>query len=135
MEDANYQRREVRLYIDHAHQMLVVADHNLDNDFNASAVNRAYYAVFYAANALLSTRHLSRNKHSGVISAFRQEFVKPGHIEAEYSDLYGWIMDHRHVSDYELELPIEDDQARDDVNDARRFVLRVEEWLKQEGWI
>jgi uncharacterized protein (UPF0332 family) len=49
------QRREVALFVDHAHQMLLVAARNLDDGFYASAVNRAYYAIFYAANALLST--------------------------------------------------------------------------------
>jgi uncharacterized protein (UPF0332 family) len=124
---------EAALYIEHAHQMLVVAARNLDDGFYASAVNRAYYAIFYAANALLSTQKLARSKHSGVISAFRERFVKPGFIEPEYSDIYGRVLDHRHVGDYELELAIEEEQARSDLDDANRFVQRVEEWLKQEG--
>jgi len=40
-----------------------------------TAVNRAYYAIFYAANALLCSRRLERSKHSGVLAAFRQHFV------------------------------------------------------------
>ena len=64
--------------------MLAVAERNLDDGFYASAVNRAYYyAIFYAANAMLSTQGLARSKHSRVISAFREHFVKPGLIKAE----------------------------------------------------
>ena len=48
-------QHEVNLYIEHAREMLDVAAHNLDSDFYSSAVNRAYYAIFYAANALLAT--------------------------------------------------------------------------------
>ena len=44
-------------------------------------------------------------------------------------------MDHRHVGDYELELSLEDRQARTDLRDAKRFVQRIEQWLKQEGWL
>ena len=128
-------RREVALYVDRAHQMLVVAARNLDDGFYASAVNRAYYAIFYAANAVLATRGLARSKHSGVISAFRELFVKPGPFEAEYSDIYGRVMDHRHVGDYEVGLSIEDPQARADLHDAKRLVTRVEHWLEQEGWL
>lgn len=47
----------------------------LDNGLYASAVNRAYYAVFYAANALLATKRLARSKNSGVMSAFREHFT------------------------------------------------------------
>ena len=80
-------RHEVALYIEHARQMLEVAAHNLADGFCGSAINRAYYAIFYVANALLRTKGIVRSKHSGVIAAFRQHFVKPGLIEVEYGDI------------------------------------------------
>lgn len=128
-------QREVKLYMEHAHRMLIVAGHNRESEFYASAVNRAYYAIFYAANAMLSTQGLARSKHSGIISAFRQQFVKTGLIETEFSDIYGRVMDHRHISDYELDLAIDDDQAEIDLQDAIRFVDRMENWLIREGWL
>jgi uncharacterized protein (UPF0332 family) len=128
------QRDEVALYVEHAQQMLQVADHNLADGFYASAVNRAYYAIFYAANALLATKGLSRSKHSAVIATFRQHFIKPGPIEDEYSDIYGRVMANRHVSDYEIQLTIEPNVAHDDLRRAQRFVERVKRHLQQEGW-
>jgi uncharacterized protein (UPF0332 family) len=139
METANElfaQRDEVALYVEHAWQMLQVADHNLADGFYASAINRAYYAIFYAANALLATKGLSRSKHSAVIATFRQHFVKPGLIEDEYSDIYGRVMDDRHKADYEIiESIVDPARAQTDLEDARRFVERVERYLKQEGWL
>ena len=44
-------------------------------------------------------------------------------------------MDNRHVSDYEIGLPIDADVAQRDVEDARRFVGRAERYLRQEGWL
>jgi len=126
---------EVALYINQAHQMLEVADHNLADGFYGSAINRAYYAIFYAANALLATQGLARSKHWGVIAAFRQHFVKPGLIKAEYSDIYGRVMENRHVSDYEIELPIDSSVAVNDLRDAQHFVNHVEEYLHREGWL
>jgi len=104
-------RQEIALYIEHARQMLEVAAHNLADGFYGSAVNRAYYAIFYAANALLATQGLFRSKHSGVIAAFRQHSVKPGLIEVEYGDIYGRVMDDRHISDYNVQTTIELDRA------------------------
>ncbi|MEJ2732277.1 MAG: HEPN domain-containing protein [Anaerolineae bacterium] len=128
-------RREARLYIRNAHEMLQVAALNLSEDFHGSAVNRAYYAIFYAANALLATQGLTRSKHSGVIAAFRERFVKTGLIEVEYSDLYGRVMENRHVSDYEIEVPVERQVAARALDDAQRFVERVEQFFQQEGWL
>ena len=134
-KEPHIRRREVALYADRARQMLVVAACNLDNAFYASAINRAYYAIFYAANAMLATQGLSRSKHSGVINAFRQHFVKPGFIEPEYSRIYGRVMDDRHFGDYAIEEMATADQTQEDLNDARRFVSRVEAYLTEEGWL
>ncbi len=134
-EQEDVAKQEVRLYVDHARRMLRVADLNLAEGYCESAINRAYYAIFYAASGLLATKGLVRSKHSGVIAAFRQNFVKLGHIEVEYSRMYERIMDDRHVSDYDVEAFIEPDRARTDMDDARRFVARVERFLQDEGWL
>jgi uncharacterized protein (UPF0332 family) len=128
-------RQEVRLYIEHAYEMLDVAALNSAEGYHGSAINRAYYAIFYAANGLLATQGLARSKHAGVIAAFRERFVKPGLIEAEYSRIYGRVMDNRHASDYEIELSIDAGVAEKDLSDARRFVERAEQYLRQEGWL
>ena len=129
------QRTEIALYLENAQEMLVVARLMLNNDFYTSTINRAYYAIFYAANALLITKNLSSNKHSGVISAFRQHFVKTGLISPEYSAIYGQVMGNRHTSDYELESPITKETAKLDLTDAEIFVAAITQWLRMQGWI
>lgn len=59
-----------RVYIDGANEAIESAQYNLDGGYYGVAVNRAYYAFFYAASALLLTKDLARGKHSGV---FRQD--------------------------------------------------------------
>jgi uncharacterized protein (UPF0332 family) len=81
------------------------------------------------------TKGLGRSKHSGVIVAFRQRFVKPGIIEIEYSRIYGRVMDDRHAGDYEIEIPVEAKVAERDLAEARLFVERTERHLRQEGWL
>lgn len=134
-EEARARQHEVELYMQSADDMLRVAEYNLRQGFYSTAVNRAYYAIFYAANALLATQGLSRSKHSGVISAFRQYFVKPGLIEADYSRTYGQVMDDRHEGDYDPETDTEPDQAAVDVQYASEFVARARQYLQQEGWL
>ncbi len=128
-------RQEIVLYMNQAHEMLTVAEHNLNNGFYTSAINRAYYAIFYAAIAMICTQRSSRSKRSGVIGAFRQVFVKAGIIEAEYSHIYGRVMDDRHLGDYEIHVTVTPDEAARDLEDARRFIDRVKVYLCGEGWL
>ena len=109
--------------------------YQMADGFFGSAVNRAYHAVFYAASALLLTQGLARSKHSGVVAAFRQHFVKPGIIETEYSRIYERLLDDRQIGDYDVEAVVEPDLACSDVEDARRLVRRSERYLQQGGWL
>jgi uncharacterized protein len=75
-------RGQVAKYLARARQALSAGELSLAHGDYITAINRAYYAIFYSANALLSTKGLERSKHSGVIAAFRQHFIKTGLIEA-----------------------------------------------------
>lgn len=126
-------RQRVERYLARARRALRTGYMVLGDGDYITAVNRAYYAVFYAANALLATQGLERSKYSGVIAAFRQQFVKTGLIEAEYSDFYGALLEDRQRGDYdELEV-LDHEVARRDLERAERFVERVEECLRRMG--
>lgn len=129
--DANTQEK-VRKYMMRARQTLETGKLVMAHEDYITAVNRAYYAIFYAANGLLATKGLERSKHSGVVAAFRQHFVKTGVIEPEFSDFYGQAMDERHNADYELEM-LSYETARENLIHAERFVTRVEEVLADLG--
>ncbi|RME86710.1 MAG: HEPN domain-containing protein [Anaerolineae bacterium] len=127
--------KEVALYIEHAEETLEVARLDLDNDFYAAAINRAYYAIFYAANALLATKKLTRSKHSGTLAAFRQHFIKPGLLPQELSEIYGQVMEDRHEGDYEILSAVSREDAEIDVRQARHFVDTVKAWLRKKNWL
>ena len=133
MDEATF--KEVALYIENADESLSVAQLDLDNGFNAAAINRAYYAIFYAANALLATEKLARSKHSGVLAAFRQHFIKTGLLPSELSEIYGLVMDDRHESDYDIMSATSTEDAVIDIQQARHFVDEVRTWLQREKWL
>jgi len=133
-EEITERRDQIRAYLRAARRALEAAALNLEEGYYATAINRAYYAIFYAASGLLWTQGISRSKHAGVISAFREHFVKPGIIEDEYSDLYGDVMDARLDSDYEIAYEADQVTARDRLDDAHRFVDRIASYLwEMEG--
>ncbi len=47
-----------------------------DNDFCNSTVNRLYYALFYAVNALLISNNIQTKSHSSTKSHFSMHFIK-----------------------------------------------------------
>ena len=68
-----------------------------DYDF---AVSRAYYALFYTAEALLLMKGKSFSKHSAVISAIYQFYVKDGELDKKYHQILDRSFDLRNDADY-----------------------------------
>lgn len=116
-------------YMDYAKRALRTAQVVYEDGDWVAAVNRAYYAIFYAANAMLELEGLERSKHFGVISLFRQKYVKTGLIEIEYSDIYGQAIDTRNEGDYERSSFPSQAEAKKMIEGAQQFVARIEKFL------
>ncbi len=98
-----------------------------------AAVNRAYYALFSITTALLLTKKLDRAKHSGVEAALNQHFIKTGIIEVEYGKIFDYARKKREESDYTTKVLIDQDTAEKVVEDERRFIRRIKQYLKDIG--
>ena len=126
-------KENYRVYMQYAQEMMEVAKENLDNNRVNSACNRAYYGVFYAASALLFSKGKTFGKHSAVMVAFRQYFIKTGEFEKKWSDDYEFIMDNRHAADYDLYDPIDPEDAVLVLAKAQAFVEEVKKWLQKQN--
>jgi uncharacterized protein (UPF0332 family) len=100
-----------------------------DYDFAAS---RAYYAMFYLAEALLLARHLTFSKHSAVIAAFGQHFVKTGLFVSDHHDALRTAFDQRNVGDYAYQAPFPQTTAQTLLTRAEAFVKDAEAYLRRE---
>lgn len=72
-----------------------------ENGFWNSAVNRLYYSIFYAVNAILYLNDISSKSHSSVKSQFSLHFIKTGRIDIKYGRLLSELFDWRQKGDYE----------------------------------
>ena len=61
---------------------------------------RAYYAMFYLAEAFLLDKGLAFGKHSAVIAAFGEHFTKTGIVPPEFHRYLIRGMQVRHAGDY-----------------------------------
>ena len=94
-----------------------------------SIVNRAYYAMFYAALALLQKIGKVPSKHTGVISLFDTEFVIKDIFPKELSKDFHKLFEMRQVSDYKTSDEITAEQAEDAIKKAGLFVESVIKYL------
>ena len=73
---------------------------HIDNRFYNTAINRMYYACFYAISALLLKHNIEVSSHAGVRQQFGQHFVKTGIIERDLAKYYTELFEKRNKGDY-----------------------------------
>lgn len=81
------------------------------------------------------TLDLTRSKHSGVMSAFREHFVKPGTFSVQDSDAYGLAFQLRNVTDYQMVGKADKAQAHIVLENAKRFVEHAETYLTAKSYL
>jgi len=91
-----------------------------------STVNRIYYAMFYAVNALLIANGLSSTKHSGVRAIFNKEFINEGLVKKELGKFYSEMFDNRQEGDYRDFVKFEKEDVKFWLEKATEFVDVVE---------
>jgi uncharacterized protein (UPF0332 family) len=90
-----------------------------DVDF---AAGRAYYAMFYADQALLSERGLRSRKHGGVHALFGEHFTKTGLLDAKFHRFLLDGFDRRLQADYSLDAVISQEEVTGMIQQARLFL-------------
>lgn len=72
----------------------------IEKGFYNTAVNRMYYACFYAVGALLIKHGIIVSSHSGSRQKFGSLFVQTGLIDKESGKLYSELFEKRQKGDY-----------------------------------
>jgi uncharacterized protein (UPF0332 family) len=97
------------------------------------AAGRAYYAMFYVAEALLFNQFdLKLNRHGQVIAAYGKHFAKTKELDPKY---HRWLRDgfeKRISGDYGVDTGIEEDVATDMINQAREFLEVSQKYLEEK---
>ena len=135
MDDAT-KRAYIETRLAKARDDLLTAQDDLGHGHWRGATNRAYYAVFHVASAVLLWLDIERARHSGTQAAFNEFLVKPGKLEPEYGQIYSRARKAREEQDYDLQAaPLTYEDAARIVGDAERFLSRIEQYLREVGAI
>ena len=115
----------------HAEEKLRVAELLLNEGFYSDAVSRAYYCIFFAATALLSTKGISVKTHKGLLSKFSLEFVKTGLIDDYYVKVFKIAKELREEADYSIVRQLTREEALPVLSDAEKFLAKTKEIIKE----
>ena len=122
-------RPEVEGFLVKAEESVASAKVLLEQPAYGFSASRAYYAMFYAAEALLLSKGLSYSSHSAVVSAFGREFVKPGLLEPKWHQALHQAFEVRQVGDYEPLEHVSETTARRTLEEAEGFVQEARHFL------
>ena len=75
----------VKYRLERAYETLKEADYNTAGGYYNAAVNRLYYACYYAASALLLNCEIEANTHNGVKTQLSMHFVRTGHLSLDHA--------------------------------------------------
>lgn len=113
-----------------AQQSLEASELLLAGGYPDFSIARAYYTIFYLAEAYLATKNLAFSKHSAVISAFGREFIKTNVLPQEYHQYLKQAKDLRHLGDYGEINTITKQQAKIQIERAKTFLEFSQNYFK-----
>lgn len=88
----------------------------------SGAVNRIYYAMFYAVNALALSKGFSTASHAQLRGYFNREFIKTGKIAVSFGKVYNQAFENRTKGDYTDFMAFEREQVLELLEQAVEFV-------------
>ncbi|MEQ8170461.1 MAG: HEPN domain-containing protein [Candidatus Eremiobacterota bacterium] len=96
---------------------------------NNFAAGRAYYAMFYLAEALLYEKGYEFHKHTGVQAAFGKYFAKTGELEAKYHRYLLEAFESRLEGDYGVDIFLDNNSVNELIQRAKDFLSATIDYL------
>ncbi len=123
-ELANYRLNKA---IETLHEIDILIQNELWN----TAINRMYYACYYAVSALLVKDSILAQTHSGVRQMFGLHYIKTEKIDKELGKFYSDIFDKRQTGDYEDFIDFSSQDVSELIPRATELIERISQILKQ----
>ena len=120
----------VRYRIENANLTLAEVETHKANGYYNTAVNRMYYACYYAASALLIAYGIETKSHDGVRQQLGKQMVLTGKLPAELGKFYSQLFSKRTSADYEDFICQDLETVEELLPTAQLFVKTIEQMTK-----
>jgi len=122
MNEGEARKTLIGLWLEKAEESLASAELELNAGHTNFAVNRLYYACFYAVTALLLRDGKQFTRHSGIKSEFSRNYIKPGRVDVKWNKFYQKLFDDRQEGDYIPTATFEAPDVSTCLQQAREFI-------------
>ena len=90
----------VKYRLERAKSTLKEVEIHIQNKLWNTAINRLYYACYYAVIALLLNQKITTQTHAGSRQMFGLHFIKTNQIDKQLGKFYTDLYDKRQTGDY-----------------------------------
>ena len=111
--------------IDQAKETINVAKLCFENGHYKDAINRSYYAAFYAVKAVLALDNIDFKRHKDVVATFNRDYIASGMYEKEIGRLLSRLQKKRENSDYDDFYIASKEEAEDQIKFAEQIVMSI----------
>ena len=132
MNEHQAQEALIELWLSKADEALASAELELKGDHTNFAMNRLYYACFYAVTALLLRDGKQFARHSAVKSEFARTYIKLGRIDVKWHKFYQKLFDDRQEADYIPTVTFEVSDISMCLQQAHEFIKIVHGLIKAD---
>jgi uncharacterized protein (UPF0332 family) len=119
----------VKYRITKARETLEEVKLHIENELWNTAINRLYYACYYAVIALLLDKRIQPKTHNGVRQMFGLHFIKTGIIDNSLGKFFTDIFDLRQTGDYGDYIEFTREDLIDLIKPANDLILKAEDLI------
>jgi len=120
-----------KAHLEKAVERLKVAEKLFRDGDYEDAVSRAYYAMYHAARAALSTVNVFPKTHEGVVSEFGRKFVLAGIFPKELGRNLADVKAARETYEYSVTATVGKSEAEVILLNAQEFVNVIKKHLEK----
>ena len=120
---------QIEFLIAKAQESLEVARLLFQQDHHEFAASRAYYTMFYLAQALLLKKGQSFSSHAAVIAAFGKEYAKTGELDSAFHRNLILAQSECNVGDYGIGEIVAPEYAAKVIHWAAEFLAAAQAYL------
>jgi uncharacterized protein (UPF0332 family) len=121
--------------MERSRESIRAAEIMLENEMLTISMNRVYYSMFYAVQALLVLHKVSFSKHGQVKGYFNRELIKTGIFSVDMGKLYNKVFEYRQKFDY-VDFAVPDrDMVSEYIEKAREFHSTIKEYVQTQQQI
>ncbi len=119
----------IALWLERADEAVESAEMELKAGHTIFALNRIYYACFYAITALLHKDGKTFSKHSAVRAEFNRQYIKTGVVEKKWNKFYADLFEDRQEGDYQPLVSFDAEDIASRLEDAREFIRIIRDLI------